>query len=149
MAEKSGIRVVLSDDHALVRQGFRRILEDEPGITVVGEGGNGAQAVELARTHKPDVVVLDMAMPDMNGVQAARMILRERPQTRVLILSMYADEQYVRSALDATVTAWRAASARLAPRRESSITETVTLPDTPNAFAAASSDDEPSDPTKE
>src|SRR4051794_13688032 len=56
MAETSGIRVVLSDDHALVRQGFRRIFEDEPGITVVGEGGNGAQAVELARTHKPDVV---------------------------------------------------------------------------------------------
>ena len=106
MAEGSGIRVVLSDDHALVRQGFRRILEDEPGITVVGEGGTGAQAVELARTHKPDVVVLDMAMPDMNGVQAARMILRERPQTRVLILSMYADEQYVRSALDAGVAGY-------------------------------------------
>ena len=106
MAEKSGIRVVLSDDHALVRQGFRRILEDEPDITVVAEGGNGAQAVELARSHKPDVVVLDMAMPDMNGVQAARMILRERPQTRVLILSMYADEQYVRSALDAGVAGY-------------------------------------------
>jgi DNA-binding NarL/FixJ family response regulator len=106
MAEGSGIRVVLSDDHALVRQGFRRILEDEPGITVVAEGGNGAQAVELAKAHKPDVVVLDMAMPDMNGVQAARMILRELPQTRVLILSMYADEQYVRSALDAGVSGY-------------------------------------------
>jgi DNA-binding NarL/FixJ family response regulator len=106
MTEKSGIRVVLSDDHALVRQGFRRILEDEPGITVVAEGGNGAQAVELAKQHKPDVVVLDMAMPDMNGVQAARMILRDRPQTRVLILSMYADEQYVRSALDAGVAGY-------------------------------------------
>jgi DNA-binding NarL/FixJ family response regulator len=106
MAEGSGIRVVLSDDHALVRQGFRRILEDEPGITVVAEGGTGAQAVELAKQHKPDVVVLDMAMPDMNGVQAARMILRERPQTRVLILSMYADEQYVRSALDAGVAGY-------------------------------------------
>jgi DNA-binding NarL/FixJ family response regulator len=97
------IRVVLVDDHALVRQGFRRILEDEPGIQVVGEGGSGAEAVKLATMQKPDVIVLDMAMPDMNGLHAARMILRERPQTRVLILSMYSDEQYVRSALDAGV----------------------------------------------
>lgn len=97
------IRVVLVDDHALVRQGFRRILDDEPGITVVGEGGSGAEAVELVRTERPDVIVLDMSMPDMNGLHAARMILRERPQTRVLILSMYSDEQYVRSALDAGV----------------------------------------------
>src|SRR4026209_2366548 len=98
MAEGSGIRAVLSADHALVRPGFRRTLDAEPGLPVAADAGNGAQAVELAKAHKPDVVVLDMAMPDMNGVQAARMILRERPQTRVLILSMYADEQYVRSA---------------------------------------------------
>ncbi len=77
-----------------------------PASPSSAEGGTGAQAVELAKTHKPDVVVLDMAMPDMNGVQAARMILRERPQTRVLILSMYADEQYVRSALDAGVAGY-------------------------------------------
>jgi DNA-binding NarL/FixJ family response regulator len=102
-APSGAIRVVLVDDHALVRQGFRRILEDEPGIQVVGEGGSGADAVKLATTQKPDVIVLDMAMPDMNGLHAARMILRERPQTRVLILSMYSDEQYVRSALDAGV----------------------------------------------
>jgi DNA-binding NarL/FixJ family response regulator len=101
--QAGAIRVVLVDDHALVRQGFRRILDDEAGIAVVGEGGSGAEAVELARTQKPDVVVLDMSMPDMNGLHAARMILRERPQTRVLILSMYSDEQYVRSALDAGV----------------------------------------------
>jgi DNA-binding NarL/FixJ family response regulator len=102
-APGSAIRVVLVDDHALVRQGFRRILEDEPGIQVVGEGGSGKEAVALVTTQKPDVIVLDMAMPDMNGLHAARMILRERPQTRVLILSMYSDEQYVRSALDAGV----------------------------------------------
>jgi DNA-binding NarL/FixJ family response regulator len=99
----AAIRVVLVDDHALVRQGFRRILDDEAGIAVVGEGGSGAEAVELVRSQKPDVIVLDMSMPDMNGLHAARMILRERPQTRVLILSMYSDEQYVRSALDAGV----------------------------------------------
>ena len=97
------IRVVVVDDHALVRQGFRRILEDDPGMQVVGEGGSGAEAVALVNEHRPDVIVLDMAMPDMNGLHAARMILRERPQTRVLILSMYSDEQYVRSALDAGV----------------------------------------------
>ena len=84
MAEGSGIRVVLSDDHALVRQGFRRILEDEPDITVVGEAGSGAEAVELARRPKPDVVVIDMAMPDMNGLHAARMILASG-RRRVLI----------------------------------------------------------------
>jgi DNA-binding NarL/FixJ family response regulator len=99
----SDIRVVLADDHALVRQGFRRILEDESGIAVVGEAGSGGGALDLVRSERPDVVVLDMAMPDMSGLHAARMILRERPQTRVLILSMYSDEQYVRSALDAGV----------------------------------------------
>jgi DNA-binding NarL/FixJ family response regulator len=101
--QPGAVRVVLVDDHALVRQGFRRILDDEAGISVVAEGGSGAEAVELVRTQKPDVIVLDMSMPDMNGLHAARMILRERPQTRVLILSMYSDEQYVRSALDAGV----------------------------------------------
>ena len=90
-----------------MRQGFRRILEDEPGITVVGEGGSGARGRGAGpRRSKPDVVVLDMSMPDMNGIHAARMILRERPQTRVLILSMYSDEQYVRSALDAGVAGY-------------------------------------------
>ena len=92
MAEGSGIRVVLSDDHALGARASGASARTMAGINVVAEGGTGAQAVELRRRPQPDVVVLDMAMPDMNGVQAARMILRERPQTRVLILSMYADE---------------------------------------------------------
>ena len=97
MAEGSGIRVVLSDDHALVRQGFRRILEDEPGITVVAEGGNGAQAVELAKAHKPDVVVLDMAMPDMNGVQAARMTIDDSSGLRYCCPAATARTARVRS----------------------------------------------------
>jgi two-component system, NarL family, response regulator NreC len=95
------IRVLLADDHALVRQGFRRILEDEADIVVVGEAGGGAEAIELDQKLDPDVVVLDMAMPEINGLHAAIEILRRRPQRRVLILSMYADEQYVRNALDA------------------------------------------------
>jgi DNA-binding NarL/FixJ family response regulator len=97
------IRVLLADDHALVRQGFRRILEDEGDITVVGEASGGAEAIALARSLTPDVIVLDMAMPEINGLHAAIEILRERPDSRVLILSMHADEQYVRNALDAGV----------------------------------------------
>lgn len=100
------IRVVLVDDHALVRQGFRRILEEEPGFLVVGEAGTAAEGVTLARQMRPDVVLMDMAMPDANGIHAAREILRERPDIRILVLSMYADGQYVRSALDAGVAGY-------------------------------------------
>jgi DNA-binding NarL/FixJ family response regulator len=97
------IRVLLADDHALVRQGFRRILEDEPDIVVAGEASGGAQAIELERTLSPDVVVMDLAMPEINGLHAAIEMLRRRPECRVLILSMHSDEQYVRNALDAGV----------------------------------------------
>jgi DNA-binding NarL/FixJ family response regulator len=97
------IRIVLVDDHALVRQGFRRILEDEPDLSVIGEAGSGLEAIETVKTLQPDVVVMDMSMPEMNGLHAAREILKQRPATRILILSMYSDEQYVRNALDAGV----------------------------------------------
>jgi DNA-binding NarL/FixJ family response regulator len=97
------IRVLLADDHSLVRQGFRRILEDEPDITVVGEAGGGAEAIELERTLNPDVVVLDLGMPEINGLHAAIDILRRRPDRPILMLSMHADPQYVRNALDAGV----------------------------------------------
>jgi DNA-binding NarL/FixJ family response regulator len=106
------IRVVLADDHALVRQGFRRILEDEADITVVGEAGGGAEAIELARTLDPDVVVLDMAMPEINGLHAAIDILRARPDRAILILSMYDDAQYVRNALAAGVRGYILKNAR-------------------------------------
>jgi DNA-binding NarL/FixJ family response regulator len=97
------IRVLLADDHALVRQGFRRILEDEPDIAVVGEADGGAQAIELDRTLEPDVVVLDLGMPEINGLHAAIEILRRAPGRRILMLSMHADPQYVRNAFDAGV----------------------------------------------
>ena len=96
----SSIRVVLVDDHALVRQGFRRILEDDPEIAVVGEASNGMEAVGLVKKADPDVVVMDMAMPEMNGLHATMELVKQRPGTKVLILSMYSDEQYVRNALD-------------------------------------------------
>lgn len=97
------VRVLLVDDHALVRHGLRRILEDESDLQVVGEAGGGEEAISLALVVRPDVIVLDMAMPDINGLQAAREILKQRPGSRILVLSMYADEQYVRNALDAGV----------------------------------------------
>jgi len=95
------IRVVLVDDHALVRQGFRRILDDDPDLTVVGEASNGTDAIALVKKTDPDVVVMDMAMPEMSGLHATMEIIKQRPGTKVLILSMYSDEQYVRNALDA------------------------------------------------
>jgi DNA-binding NarL/FixJ family response regulator len=97
------IRVLLADDHALVRQGFRRILEDEVDIEVVGEAGGGAEAIELDRQLDPDLVVLDFGMPEIDGLHAAIEIIRRKPDRRILILSMYSDEQYVRNALDAGV----------------------------------------------
>lgn len=95
------IRIVLADDHALVRQGFRRILEDERDLLVVGEAGSGTDAIALVTETQPDVLVLDMAMPGMNGLQVTREILVQHPSLRILVLSMYADEQYVRNAIDA------------------------------------------------
>ena len=97
------IRVLLADDHALVRQGFRRILEDEQDIEVVGEAGGGAEAIALDQELNPDVVVLDMSMPEINGLHAAIEILRRRPERPIMILSMFDDAQYVRNALAAGV----------------------------------------------
>ena len=97
------IRVLLADDHALVRQGFRRILEDEKDIEVVGEAGGGAEAIALDQQLDPDVVVLDMSMPEINGLHAAIEILRRNPDRPIMILSMFDDAQYVRNALAAGV----------------------------------------------
>ena len=110
MGEKSGeiwsrmpnkISVLLVDDHSLVRRGFRRILEDEPDIEVTGEAADGAEAVRLAKELQPNVVVMDCAMPNMNGLQATRKILQQQPGTLVLMLSMHPEETLVRQALDA------------------------------------------------
>jgi DNA-binding NarL/FixJ family response regulator len=95
------ITVLLADDHALVRRGFRRMLEDDPEITVVGEASNGAEAVELACRLRPHVVVMDYAMPGLDGVQAAHEIRRQAPESAVLMLSMHSDENYIRNAIDA------------------------------------------------
>jgi DNA-binding NarL/FixJ family response regulator len=99
MTEKK-IRVILADDHALVRQGFRRILEDDPRIAVVGEASTGLGAVKLAREHHPDVVVMDLSMPELGGIEASAEILKENPDTKILVLSMHSDPAYVRKAFE-------------------------------------------------
>ena len=98
---ESRISVLLVDDHSLVRRGFRRMLEDDPGIIVVGEAEDGHQAVQLAAELRPRVVVMDFALPSMNGAVATRHILRRAPETAILILSMHAEPSYVRTCLDA------------------------------------------------
>ncbi|MCU1232618.1 MAG: two component transcriptional regulator, LuxR family [Candidatus Solibacter sp.] len=95
------ISVLLVDDHSLVRRGFRRMLEDDHELIVVGEAEDGHQAVALAAELRPRVVVMDFAMPSMNGAVAARQILRTAPDTAILILSMHAEASYVRTCLEA------------------------------------------------
>lgn len=97
----SKVRILLGDDHTLVRQGFRKILEVRPDWEVVGEVNNGRDAVRDAASLKPDVVVLDIGMPLLNGIDATRQIVRRLPNTQILILSMHADEAYVTQALKA------------------------------------------------
>lgn len=95
------LTVLLADDHRLVRLGFRRLLDDEPDIAVVGEASTGIEAIDLAAVLRPDVVVLDMAMPELGGLQAIGEILRRSPETKILALSMYDEPTYVHKALRA------------------------------------------------
>ncbi len=95
------VRILLADDHKIVRQGFRLILAQHPDLEVVGEASNGREALELVERLKPDVVVLDIAMPVTNGVEAARLIRQQFPECNILILSMHKDAPYVRETLRA------------------------------------------------
>ena len=99
MADK--ISVLLVDDHALVRRGFRRILEDEEDIVVKGEASDGDEAVRLAHHLKPDVIVMDCALPGSNGLVATRKILEHNPKALVLMLSMHSEDTWVRQSLEA------------------------------------------------
>ncbi len=95
------LRILLADDHTVVRQGLRRVLEARPEWQVVAEAGDGREAVRLAEETKPDVAILDVAMPRLNGIEAVRQIARKVPDTRLLVLSMHADEAYVTQMLRA------------------------------------------------
>jgi DNA-binding NarL/FixJ family response regulator len=95
------ISVLLVDDHSLVRRGFRRMLEDEPDMVVVGEAGDGVEAVKMAQITKPQVIVMDCALPGMSGLVASRKILESTPDVAILMLSMHSEETWVRQALDA------------------------------------------------
>jgi two-component system, NarL family, response regulator NreC len=97
----SKIRIVLADDHSVVRQGFRRILEAQTDMEIVGEASNGREALEIATKLSPDVVVMDVAMPELNGIEATRRMGEAAPRTRVLALSMHKDSVYVREILRA------------------------------------------------
>ena len=95
----TSIRVLVADDHALVREGIRHVLDAEPGIDVVAEAGNGREAVELALVHRPDVIVLDITMPEETGLKAAARLRDLLPDARVLLLSMHDQAEYVREGM--------------------------------------------------
>jgi two-component system response regulator NreC len=95
------IRILLADDHAMVRQGFRMILSSQPDMEIIGEAGNGREAVEMSQKLLPDVIVMDVAMPELNGIEATRKITAALPRSRILALSMHKDSVYVREILRA------------------------------------------------
>jgi DNA-binding NarL/FixJ family response regulator len=97
----NGIRVVLADDHGLMRKGVRSVLAQDSSISIIGEAGDGSEAVQLAETLHPDVIVMDIAMPQLNGIEAAAQIARKDKRIGILILSMYSDEEYLLRALSA------------------------------------------------
>jgi len=100
------VRILLADDHTLVRQGLRKLLEERADWTVVAEAGNGRDAVRQTEELKPDVAIVDVAMPLLNGIETTRQIVKRSPSTRVLVLTMHADEAYVNQILKAGATGY-------------------------------------------
>jgi DNA-binding NarL/FixJ family response regulator len=100
------VRILLADDHNILRDGMRLLLERQPGFSVVGEAADGREIVQLTQEHSPDVVVMDIAMPNMNGIEATRRIVEKFPNTGVVILSMHYDESYVIRSLKAGARAY-------------------------------------------
>jgi len=100
------IRILLADDHTVIRKGLRLLLESQPGFQVVAEASDGVETVELADSQQPNVVVLDIAMPNLNGIEAARQISAKSAQPAIVILSMHSDESYVLRALKAGARAY-------------------------------------------
>jgi DNA-binding NarL/FixJ family response regulator len=97
----SNISILLAEDHVITREGIRKLLEDEPGFVVVGETGNGDEAVRLADELKPDIIIMDIAMPILNGIEATKLIKTHNPGIAILVLSAYNDDEYVFALLKA------------------------------------------------
>jgi two-component system response regulator NreC len=102
----TSVRIVLADDHTVMRNGLRLLLERQPNFKVVGEAADGRQAVSLSESANPDVVIMDIGMPNLNGIEAARQIVSHNPHTAIAILSMHSDESYVIRALKAGARAY-------------------------------------------
>lgn len=100
------IRILLADDHTIVRQGLARLLEDQHDLEVVGEASDGRMALEKALELKPDVIILDIAMPLMNGIEAAKRIRKDLPKTKILVLSMYSHEHYIHELLETGISGY-------------------------------------------
>jgi len=100
------VRILIADDHTIVRQGLARMLNDQPDMKVVGEAVNGRTAVDKALALKPDIVIMDIAMPQMNGIEAAKRIRKDLPKTKIVILSMYSHEHYIHNLLEAGISGY-------------------------------------------
>ncbi len=110
------IRILLADDHRIFRQGLRRLIESEAGLEVIGEAENGRGAVDLSKETSPHVVIMDVSMPDLNGIEATRLIVHDNPRVRVVGLSMHQNEEFIGGMFR---RAPRATFARIAPLRSS------------------------------
>jgi DNA-binding NarL/FixJ family response regulator len=100
------MRIVIADDHGIVREGLRTLLGKQPDVKVVAEGEDGQIAVQLVKEFHPDIVIIDMSMPNLNGIDATRHILKHSPGTRIIMLSMHSDKHIVKEALEAGVSAY-------------------------------------------
>src|SRR6516225_9371896 len=107
------IRILLADDHQLMRSGLRLLIEQQPDLTIVGEAGDGREAVALANSLRPDVAVMDISMPNLNGIEAARQITQGHAEIAVIVLSMHPDESYVLRALKAGAKGYRSEERRV------------------------------------
>ena len=102
------ITVLLAEDHMIVRQGLKALLETDANITVIGEAQTGREAIQLVKELKPDIVIMDIAMPSLNGLEATRQIVREHSSTKILILSSYSDPEHVQQLIEAGATGYLA-----------------------------------------
>ena len=100
------VRVLIADDHKIMLAGLRSLLEKHADFEVVGEAENGRKAVQLSQEHKPDVIVMDVSMPDLNGIEATMQIVESLPETRVIALSMHSDKRFVMGMLRAGASGW-------------------------------------------